>query len=86
MIEIFLALVLGLFIGKLIRKYGLSKQIGYFTLAGVMGLLFVMGALIGSNPEVLLNLPTLGGQALLLAVFCSLGSVLLSLPLGLGKK
>ena len=86
MIEIILALVLGIVIGKLIHRRGLKKQVATFTLLGVMALLFVMGVLIGSNGDVLTNLPTLGGQALVLAVMCSLGSVLLSLPLGLNKK
>lgn len=86
MAYILLALLVGMAFGKVISKYGQAKLAGRFTLLGVMTLLFVMGAQIGSNPDVLLNLPRIGGQAVLLAVACVLGSIIVSLPLRQVKR
>jgi uncharacterized membrane protein YbjE (DUF340 family) len=76
----------GLLTGKLIRSYNLNKHVARFTLIGVMALLFTMGAQIGSNPDVLSNLPVLGAKAFVFALLCSLGSVLFSWPLILKKR
>lgn len=79
--EILLALTLGVIVGKLVRRQDYLCNISKGTLVGVAGLLFVMGAQIGSNPDVLSNLPLLGGKAFVFAVVSLTGALLLSLPI-----
>ena len=86
MSQIILALLIGLLLGKAVSGFGKDKLASKFTLAGVMLLLFVMGAQIGSNPDVLRELPRIGAQAALMAVLCVLGSLTFSLPLRRLKK
>ena len=67
---------IGIAFGYLLRKKNilrkLSKPIGYT----IYLLLFLLGISVGSNREIIENLPALGGQALLLAFAGTLGSVL----------
>lgn len=82
MFEVMAALLAGLLIGKLMAKQtAIQPYFSKVTLCAVIGLLFIMGVQIGSNPEVLASLPTLGGKALVLALVTAAGSVLCSLPL-----
>lgn len=85
MLQILTALGAGALIGRLLREKRALKHVSNLTLAGVAGLLFVMGAQIGSDPEVLSNLPLLGGKAVVFAVLSIVGAVTLSLPLGKGQ-
>lgn len=82
MLQILIALGAGALIGRYIRGKRVLQYVGKTTLAGVAGLLFVMGAQIGSDPEVLSNLPLLGGKALVFALLSIAGAVVLSLPIG----
>jgi uncharacterized membrane protein YbjE (DUF340 family) len=84
--QIILALLAGLLLGKAVSRFGKERLAGKFTLAGVMLLLFIMGAQIGSNPDVLRELPRIGAQAILMATLCVLGGLTLSLPLRRVKK
>lgn len=79
--EILLALAAGIAIGRVWRGGQGLKHVSKATLAGVALLLFIMGAQIGSDQEVLGNLPTLGGKALVFAVLSIAGAVIASLPL-----
>ncbi|MDP3486677.1 MAG: LysO family transporter [Bacillota bacterium] len=83
--QILLALGVGALIGRFLRGNKLLQHVSKATLVGVAGLLFVMGAQIGSDPEVLINLPSLGGKAVVFAVLSIVGAVMLSLPLGKGQ-
>ena len=66
----------GIALGYLFRKktilQKLSKPINYT----IYLLLFFLGISVGGNKEIIGNLPSLGGQALLLAFAGTLGSVL----------
>ncbi|HSL93261.1 MAG TPA: LysO family transporter [Bacillota bacterium] len=84
--QIILALLGGLALGKAVARFGKERLAARFTLAGVMLLLFVMGAQIGSNPDVLNELPRIGAQAALMSVLCVIGALTLSLPLRRVKK
>ncbi len=82
MFNVLIALITGLVIGKLLSKQDrVLPYLSKVTLAAVIGLLFIMGVQIGSNPEVLASLPTLGGRALVFALVTAGGSVLCSVPL-----
>lgn len=81
MIQIIAALASGALLGRLLRGKAVLAHVSKMTMAGVAGLLFVMGAQIGSNPEVLKALPTLGVRAFVFAVASIIGSVVLSLAL-----
>ena len=85
MLQIIIALGAGALIGRFLRGKQLLQHVNKATLAGVAGLLFVMGAQIGSDPEVLSNLPLLGSKALVFALLSIAGAVILSLPLGKGQ-
>ena len=67
---------IGIVFGYLLRKKTIlrkiNKPIGYT----IYLLLFLLGISVGSNREIIDNLPSLGGQALLLALAGTLGSVL----------
>lgn len=86
MIQIIITLVIGVVIGRFLRGSLALRYVGKGTLAGVAGLLFVMGAQIGSDPQVLANLPRLGGKAFVLAVLSIVGAVAASLPLNERSK
>lgn len=78
---IILALCLGLVIGRFMRGHTALRFVSQVTMAGVAGLLFVMGAQIGSDSAVIAVLPTLGGKAVVFAACSIIGGVLFSLPL-----
>lgn len=85
MLQILIALGAGALIGRFMRGKQLLQHVNKMTLAGVAGLLFVMGAQIGSDPQVLNNLPLLGGKAIVFALLSIAGAVVVSLPLGRGQ-
>lgn len=68
----FLGIALGYFFRKKAKLQKLGKPISYT----IYMLLFFLGVSVGGNDEIIRNLPTLGGQALLLAFAGTLGSVL----------
>ena len=66
---------LGIALGYLVRKQRWVKAVGTTTMITIMVLLFVMGGEIGGNEVVMGNLVGLGGEALLIAVAATLGSL-----------
>lgn len=72
-----LSLLFGFFLGWkefLPEKYRrLTSQV---TLVSLLLLLFLMGNAIGSNPDVMADLPRIGARALILSLFAVAGSVL----------
>ncbi len=66
----------GIAVGYLLRKLAFLQQIGKPISYTILLLLFLLGLSVGSNKEIISNLPTLGGQALLIAVAATAGSVL----------
>jgi uncharacterized membrane protein len=77
LIIVFLAL--GVYIGRaelIPRRF--DRLASQLTLGGLILILTLMGATIGSNSDVLANLGRLGGQALLIAGLAVAGSVLVT--------
>lgn len=66
----------GIAVGYLLRKIELLQKIGKPLSYTIVLLLFLLGLSVGGNREIVNNLPSLGGQAFLLAFAATLGSVL----------
>jgi len=74
---------LGMVLGWLQRaNRPLLKLADTSSLYAVYGLLFVLGVRLGSDAVLLETLPLLGTRALLIAVFCTAGSVMALAPIG----
>ena len=65
----------GIGLGYLIRNWRGGESISTSTTATIMILLFVMGCEIGANETLMSNLFTLGGEALVIAVAATFGSL-----------
>lgn len=63
-------------VGYLFRRIRFLQRVNMLILPVICALLFVMGISVGSNEQIVKNLPTLGTQALALAVAGTLGSLL----------
>ncbi|TDT58451.1 LysO family transporter [Fonticella tunisiensis] len=75
---IIVSLIIGMLLG--LKKAVPDRVIKYnsrFQQAGIILLLFSMGASIGANKEMLLDLKTMGIKALTFAMFTTLFSILL---------
>lgn len=59
------------------RNAALMRLADKVSLYAVYGLLFILGARLGSDDILLRQLPLLGGRALCIAFFCTAGSVIL---------
>lgn len=66
----------GIAVGYLLRKIELLQKIGRPISYTILLLLFLLGISVGSNDAIVNNLTRLGGQALLLALATTTGSVL----------
>ncbi|MGN1221549.1 MAG: LysO family transporter [Candidatus Cryptobacteroides sp.] len=66
----------GILIGWLLRNRKGLEWVSKGTMVTIVLLLFVMGIEIGSNRDVMSNILTLGGDALLISLAATLGSVL----------
>ncbi len=66
----------GIAVGYLLRKVELLQKIGKPISYTIFLLLFLLGLSVGGNREIVNNLPTLGGQAFLIAFAATLGSVI----------
>lgn len=66
----------GIAAGYLLRNVGWLQHLGKPISYTIILLLFLLGLSVGGNREIVNNLPALGGQALLIAVAATLGSVL----------
>ena len=78
MFKIIAIMFLGIAIGYLARKQRWVKAVGSTTMITIVVLLFVMGGEIGGNEVVMSNLVGLGGEALLIAVAATLGSLIMA--------
>lgn len=77
MIAILGFLIGGVLVGWLLRARRFTF-LGRILSVVVLLLLFSLGIEIGSSPDVMQNLPSLGGSAVVIALFSILGSVLLA--------
>ena len=66
----------GIVVGYLLRRVTLLQQIGRPISYTILLLLFLLGTVVGANREIVDNLTSLGGQALLVAVAGTLGSLI----------
>lgn len=66
----------GIALGYLFRQKALLQQLGKPISYTIYLLLFLLGISVGGNREIINNLPSLGGQAFILAVAGTFGSVL----------
>jgi len=66
----------GIILGYLFREKTILQKLGRPISYTIYLLLFLLGISVGGNSEIINNLPSLGGQALLLAFAGTLGSVL----------
>ena len=66
---------LGIAIGYLVRNVRGVQAVGTTTMITIVALLFVLGGEIGANEMVMRNLAGLGGEALIIAVAATLGSL-----------
>ncbi len=66
----------GIALGYLFRKIEILQKLGKPISYTIFLLLFLLGITVGSNPEIVNNLATLGWQAVMIAFAGTLGSVL----------
>ena len=66
----------GIAAGYLLRNIGFLQKIGRPISYTILLLLFLLGISVGANQDIVNNLTTLGGQALLLALAGTAGSIL----------
>ena len=75
MFKIIAIMFLGIAIGYLVRTVRGVQAVGTTTMITIVALLFVLGGEIGANEMVMRNLAGLGGEALIIAVAATLGSL-----------
>ncbi|MDR2969938.1 MAG: lysine exporter LysO family protein, partial [Tannerellaceae bacterium] len=68
----------GIAAGYLLRKSVPLRKVGKLISVSIYLLLFLLGITVGSNPDIMDNLTTLGWQAFLIALAGTSGSVLLA--------
>jgi len=68
----------GIAVGYLLRKVEALQKVGKLISVTIFLLLFLLGITVGSNPDIMNNLTTLGWQAFLLAFAGTLGSVVVA--------
>lgn len=76
MFKVIAIMLAGVLLGRLLKDRKLPDWLSGGTMLTIVLLLFVMGVEIGSNREVVENLLPLGGNALIISVAATLGSVL----------
>lgn len=67
---------LGVGVGYLLRNVCHTSKVGGVISVTIYLLLLSLGLSIGSNESIVKNLPVFGGQALVIALFSMLGSIL----------
>ncbi|MEG1622075.1 MAG: LysO family transporter [Alistipes sp.] len=77
MFQIFAVILGGIVLGRLLSRYKLSFIPRLITVI-VWVLLFLLGAEVGSNPEVVRGMLTLGRSAFVIFVCAVAGSILMS--------
>ena len=79
MIEVLVFLTLGIILGYFVRKKPQLLAAGNKLVSiSIYMLLFLLGVALGTNSEVLAQLPKLGGYAFILAVLSIVGSITLA--------
>ncbi len=78
MFKILFLLIIGICVGYLFRKVEILQKVEKTISLTIFFMLFVFGVSIGSNDELVGNLGKYGFQAMVLAVFGVVGSLLAS--------
>jgi uncharacterized membrane protein YbjE (DUF340 family) len=81
MFTVFFIMLGGILLGWLLRGRLSARLLDKSIMLAILLLLFSLGIRVGSNNTLLANLPTLGGQALLLTVAGMGGSILCAMLL-----
>ena len=68
----------GIAVGYLLRNIEILQKIGKPISYTIFALLFLLGTSVGSNPQIINNLSSLGLQALLIAIATTFGSILMA--------
>ena len=76
MFTVIIIMFAGIALGYLFRHKKILQKLDKPISYTIYALLFILGFSVGGNNEIINNLPSLGGQALLLAFAGTLGSVL----------
>ncbi len=75
MFSLILTLIAGVFLGRIFANNKLIRHIPKLIFPIVLVLLFIMGIAIGSNPDIINNLDTLGLEALIITSGALLGTM-----------
>ena len=76
MFTVITIMFVGIVLGYLFRRKTILQKLNKPINYTIYLLLFILGVSVGGNKEIIDSLPTLGGQALLLAFAGTLGSLL----------
>lgn len=76
MLKVITIMFIGIGIGYLFRKISFVQKLPKLISTVIILLLFLLGIAVGSNDTIVNNLTKLGGEALLIAILGTLGSVL----------
>lgn len=68
----------GIAVGYVLRRVEVLQRVGKLISVTIFLLLFLLGITVGSNPDIMNNLGTLGWQAFILAFAGTLGSVVVA--------
>lgn len=76
MLTVYSFMIGGFILGFALRKNGIKEFISKMIMTAIITLIFMLGLAVGGNKTVINNLANLGGQALLLAILSTFGSVI----------
>ena len=76
MLAVYSFMIGGVILGFALRKNGIREFISKMIMTAIITLIFMLGLAVGGNETVINNLANLGGQALLLAILSTFGSVI----------
>ena len=76
-----LIMMAGIILGRLSRNWLSLRFIRKLIMAAILLLLFLLGVSIGSNKQILHNLPFIGVNSLILMLFCVAGSIAASVSI-----
>lgn len=76
--EIIIAIVLGIIVGCTDRlTYNVKKMLNHLSMLSLLVMLFCLGAKIGCDEKLLMELDSLGGKSLIMALFIIAGSAVM---------
>lgn len=70
-----LLMLAGIIAGRICRRHVSHRILAPLIFCSILFLLFLLGAQIGVNERLFANLPSLGGDAMILMALCVAGSI-----------